>query len=104
MREIYAVYTSSNDPSFEKDISVAKVIAPNIVLSYASNGEWAFRVLSEAVSENQQSVEIDLDTCGHAFITLEGTGEQEITAEFLQKASFVQVIKKLGNAGTSTSN
>lgn len=104
MREIYAVYTSSKDPSFEKDISVAKVIAPNIVLSYASNSEWAFRVLNEVISENQQSVEIDLDTCGHAFITLEGNGDEEITTEFLQKASFVQVIKKLGNAGTSTSS
>ncbi|MED5098653.1 hypothetical protein P9858_00785 [Niallia circulans] len=95
MREIYAVYTSSKDSSYEKDISVAKVIAPNIVLSYASNSEWAFRVLSKAVSENQQIVEIDLDTCGHAFISFDGVGKSSITAEMLVNESIVEIIKVL---------
>jgi len=108
MKEINVIYTSSNDPDFEKHASVVKVITPNIVLSYAEVGEWAFRVLNEAISEQRQSLEIDLDKCGHAIISLQGDGEEEITAEFLAKASFIEVIealanKKPGDAGTSTS-
>lgn len=95
MKEIYAVYKNSDDPNFEEDISVVKVIDSNIVLSYAENGEWAFRVLDEVITEEQQSVEIDEAKCGHAFISFGGVGKSRITAELLINGSIIEVIKVL---------
>lgn len=95
MKEIYAIYKNSDDPSFEEDVSVVKVIAPNVILSYAESGEWAFRVINEVITEEQQSVEIDEAKCGHAFISFDGVGKSRITAEMLVNASIVEVIKVL---------
>ncbi|CAM5433043.1 hypothetical protein SAFG77S_08037 [Streptomyces afghaniensis] len=95
MKEIYAVFKNSDDPSFEEDVKVVKVIDSNVVLDYAENGEWGFRVLDDVISEEQQSVEIDEAKCGHAFISFGGVGKSSITAEMLVNESIVEIIKVL---------
>lgn len=95
MKEIYAVYKNSDDSSFEEDVKVVKVIASNVVLDYAENGEWAFRVLDNAITEDQQSIEIDEAKCGHAFISFGGVRKSRITAEMLVNGSIIEVIKVL---------
>ena len=107
MREINVLYTCPSNPAFETDSGVAKVMAPNVVLSYVEQGDWAFRVLEEEISEEQESVEIDLCSCVSVFFTMESTTGREVTAEFIEKASFIDVIKELAkkqkpsDAGTS---
>jgi hypothetical protein len=95
LKEIYAVFKNSNDTDFEEDVKVVKVIDSNVVLDYAENGEWAFRVLDNAITEDQQSIEIDEAKCGHAFISFGGVGKSRITAEMLVNGSIIEVIKVL---------
>ncbi|MCM3032826.1 hypothetical protein [Niallia sp. MER 6] len=104
------LYTCPSNPAFETVSGVAKVLAPNIVLSYVEQGDWAFRVLEEEISEEQKSVEIDLCNCVSVFFTMESTTGLEVNAEFLSKANFLEVIEALAgkkkmpsDAGTSTS-
>lgn len=107
MRDINVLYTCPSNPAFGTDSGVAKVLAPNVVLSYVEQGDWAFRVLDEEISEEQESVEIDLCSCVSVFFTMESTTGREVTAEFIEKASFIDLIKELAkkqksnDAGTS---
>ncbi|NRG26123.1 hypothetical protein HRF69_03205 [Bacillus circulans] len=95
MKEVYAVFKNSNDPDFEEDVKVVKVIDSNVVLDYAENGEWAFRVLDEVITEEHQIIGIDEAKCGHAFISFGGVGKSRITAEMLVNACIIEVIKVL---------
>lgn len=108
MREINVVYISSEDPGFEGDALKAEVIAPNTILSYTDERDWAFRVLDEEISEQQEELVVDLDKCASVFITLQSTEKISVSVEFLENASFVEVIQLLAgkikwpeDAGTS---
>ncbi|MER7560827.1 hypothetical protein ABZ787_12900 [Micrococcus luteus] len=108
MKEINAVFIDSEDAWFEGDESKVKIMAPNTVLSWKDDGMWAFRVLDEEISDQQEELVIDLTRCASVFVGLESTEIVEITAEFLANASFIEVLQKLankkpGDAGTSTS-
>ncbi|MGG4467232.1 hypothetical protein ABER68_04235 [Paenibacillus alvei] len=95
MREIKAMFNDSEN--YDYDEYQVKVMSPSIILSWEDGREWAFRILEEEISYQQKEVAIDRDNCVGVTISLEGIEGVKLTAEFLAKASFVEVIHALGN-------
>jgi hypothetical protein len=88
-RIIKAYFTASNDTDFVPSEDDVILLAPDMTLSIDS-GEWVFRFPTELVSDDQDTIEIDLDTCGRVEIYME-----DVDVGFIAKASFLDVVRAL---------
>jgi hypothetical protein len=89
VREIKAYFTASDDTEFVPGEDNVILLAPDMTLSIYDN-EWIFRFPTEPVGENQDTVEIDLGTCGRVEIYME-----DVDVDFIAKASFLDVVRAL---------
>jgi hypothetical protein len=88
-RIIKAYFTASDDTDFVPGEDSVILLAPDITLSIYGN-EWIFRFPTEPVSDDQDTVEVDLGTCGRVEIYME-----DVDVDFIAKASFLDVVRAL---------
>jgi hypothetical protein len=88
-RIIKAYFTASDDTDFVPGEDSVILLAPDITLSIYDN-EWVFRFPAEPIADDQDTVEIDLGTCGRVEIHM-----GNVDVDFIAKASFLDVIRAL---------
>jgi hypothetical protein len=91
-RIIKANFTASDDIDFVPGEDDVILLAPDITLSIY-DGEWMFRFPDEPVADDQDTINIDLSTCGRTEIFIEVNEDINVSMDFLATATFLDVIR-----------
>jgi hypothetical protein len=91
-RIIKANFIASDDVDFVPGEDDVILLAPDITLSIY-DGEWVFRFPDEPIAGDQDTIDIDLSTCGRTEIFIEVNEDINVSMDFLATATFLDVIR-----------